>query len=225
MKLFKFLKKLVVFLLVFSVIVGIYALIVNSYVVSSAKKEIISPEEAADLTDVDCIIVLGCLVRPSGKPSDMLADRLRRGVELYESGAAPKILMSGDHGQKEYNEVQTMKQYALDAGIESSDIFMDHAGFCTYDSIYRAKEIFGTKKIIIVSQEYHLHRALLIARKLGVEAVGVASDYHTYGGQTYRDIREIIARNKDFLYTIIKPKPKYLGEAIPINGDGNLTQD
>ena len=225
MKLFKFLKKLVVFLLVFSIIVGIYALIVNAYVVSSAKKEIISPEEAADLTDVDCIIVLGCLVRPSGKPSDMLADRLRRGVELYESGAAPKILMSGDHGQKEYNEVQTMKQYALDAGIESSDIFMDHAGFCTYDSIYRAKEIFGAKKIIIVSQEYHLHRALLIARKLGVEAVGVASDYHTYGGQTYRDIREIIARNKDFLYTIIKPKPKYLGEAIPINGDGNLTQD
>lgn len=225
MKLFKFLKKLVVFLIVFSVIVGIYALIVNSYVVSSAKKEIISPEEATDLTDVDCIIVLGCLVRPSGKPSDMLADRLRRGVELYESGAAPKILMSGDHGQKEYNEVQTMKQYALDAGIESSDIFMDHAGFCTYDSIYRAKEIFGAKKIIIVSQEYHLHRALLIARKLGVEAVGVASDYHTYGGQTYRDIREIIARNKDFLYTIIKPKPKYLGEAIPISGDGNLTQD
>jgi len=164
-------------------------------------------------------------VRPSGKPSDMLADRLRRGVELYESGAAPKILMSGDHGQKEYNEVQTMKQYALDAGIESSDIFMDHAGFCTYDSIYRAKEIFGAKKIIIVSQEYHLHRALLIARKLGIEAVGVASDYHTYGGQTYRDIREIIARNKDFLYTIIKPKPKYLGEAIPISGDGNLTQD
>ena len=225
MKLFKLLKKLVVFLLVFSIIVGIYALIVNAYVVSSAKKEIISPEEAADLTDVDCIIVLGCLVRPSGKPSDMLADRLRRGVELYESGAAPKILMSGDHGQKEYNEVQTMKQYALDAGIESSDIFMDHAGFCTYDSIYRAKEIFGAKKIIIVSQEYHLHRALLIARKLGVEAVGVASDYHTYGGQTYRDIREIIARNKDFLYTIIKPKPKYLGEAIPISGDGNLTQD
>ena len=225
MKLFKFLKKLVVFLLVFSIIVGIYALIVNAYVVSSAKKEIISPEEATDLTDVDCIIVLGCLVRPSGKPSDMLADRLRRGVELYESGAAPKILMSGDHGQKEYNEVQTMKQYALDAGIESSDIFMDHAGFCTYDSIYRAKEIFGAKKIIIVSQEYHLHRALLIARKLGVEAVGIASDYHTYGGQTYRDIREIIARNKDFLYTIIKPKPKYLGEAIPISGDGNLTQD
>jgi len=225
MKLFKFLKKLVVFLLVFSIIVGIYALIVNAYVVSSAKKEIISPEEATNLTDVDCIIVLGCLVRPSGKPSDMLADRLRRGVELYESGAAPKILMSGDHGQKEYNEVQTMKQYALDAGIESSDIFMDHAGFCTYDSIYRAKEIFGAKKIIIVSQEYHLHQALLIARKLGIEAVGVASDYHTYGGQTYRDIREIIARNKDFLYTIIKPKPKYLGEAIPISGDGNLTQD
>jgi len=170
MKLFKFLKKLVVFLLVFSIIVGIYALIVNAYVVSSAKKEIISPEEATNLTDVDCIIVLGCLVRPSGKPSDMLADRLRRGVELYESGAAPKILMSGDHGQKEYNEVQTMKQYALDAGIESSDIFMDHAGFCTYDSIYRAKEIFGAKKIIIVSLLLCSKKPRLFSENAGVGA-------------------------------------------------------
>ncbi len=225
MKLFKFLKKTIIFLLVVSIIVGIYALIINGYVVSSAKKQIISSEEAATLTDVDCIIVLGCLVRPGGKPSDMLADRLRRGVELYESGAAPKLLMSGDHGQKEYNEVAAMKQYALDAGIESNDIFMDHAGFCTYDSIYRAKEVFKAKKVIIVTQEYHLSRALLIARKLGLEAVGVASDYHTYGGQTFRDIREIVARNKDFLYTIFKPKPKYLGEAISIQGDGNLTQD
>lgn len=225
MKILKFLKKVTIFLIVVAIITGIYALCVNGYVVSSGKKQIISPEEAAKLTDVDCIVVLGCLVRPSGKPSDMLADRLRRGVELYDSGAAPKILMSGDHGQDEYNEVQTMKQYALDAGINSEDIFMDHAGFCTYDSIYRAKEVFKAKKIIIVTQEYHLYRALLIARKLGIEAYGVSSDYHTYGGQTFRDIREIIARNKDFLYTIFKPKPKYLGEAIPINGDGNLTQD
>ena len=225
MKIIKFIKKVIIILLCISIIAGIYALAINSYVVSSAKKQIISSEEAASLEDVDCIIVLGCLVRPNGNPSDMLSDRLRRGIELYENGAAPKILMSGDHGQKNYNEVQTMKQYALDAGIASEDIFMDHAGFSTYDSIYRAKEIFGAKKIIIVSQEYHLHRALLIARKLGLEAFGVASDYHTYRGQTYRDIREILARNKDFIYTVFKPKPKYLGEAIPIQGDGNLTQD
>ncbi len=225
MKITKPFKKALIFLLVFSIIVGIYALIINAYVVSSAKKEIISSSDAALLSDVDCIIVLGCLVRPSGEPSNMLSDRLRCGVELYQMGAAPKILMSGDHGQKEYNEVQTMKNYALDAEIDSADIFMDHAGFCTYDSIYRAKEVFKAKKVIIVTQEYHLSRALLIARKLGLEAYGVASDYHTYRGQTYRDIREIIARNKDFLYTIFKPKPKYLGEAIPISGDGNLTQD
>ena len=225
MKIIKFIKKAIIILLCISIIIEIYALCVNAYVVSSAKKQIISPEEAANLEDIDCIIVLGCLVRPNGNPSDMLSDRLRRGVELYENGAAPKILMSGDHGQKDYNEVQTMKQYALDAGIASEDIFMDHAGFSTYDSIYRAKEIFGAKRIIIVSQEYHLHRALLIARKLGLEAFGVASDYHTYRGQTHRDIREILARNKDSIYTVFKPKPKYLGDAIPIQGDGNLTQD
>ncbi len=225
MKVFRLLKKVIIILLCLSIIIGIYALSVNSYVVSAAKKQIISPEEAASLDDVDCIIVLGCLVRPGGRPSDMLADRLRRGVELYKSGAAPKILMSGDHGQKDYNEVQAMKDYALDSDIPSSDVFMDHAGFSTYDSIYRAKEIFGAEKIIIVSQEYHLHRALLIARKLGLDAYGVSSDYHTYGGQTFRELREIAARNKDFIYTIFKPKPKYLGDAIPIQGDGNLTQD
>jgi vancomycin permeability regulator SanA len=102
---------------------------------------------------------------------------------------------------------------------------MDHAGFSTYESIYRAKEIFGAERVVIVTQRYHLHRALHIAEKFGIEAYGVAADLHTYYGQTSRDLREIIARNKDFLYTIIKPKPKYLGEAIPISGDGNLTQD
>lgn len=225
MKITVFLKKTLLCIIIISFIIGIYALSINSYVVSSSKKQIILSEEALNLEDVDCIIVLGCLVRSNGIPSDMLSDRLKRGVELYKNNIAPKILMSGDHGQNDYNEVQTMKQYALDAGIESSDIFMDHAGFSTYDSIYRAKEVFGAKKIIIVTQNYHLPRALLIARKMGLEAYGVASDYNTYAGQTYRDIREILARNKDFLYTIIKPKPKYLGEAISIQGDGNLTQD
>ena len=225
MKITVFLKKTLLCIIIISFIIGIYALSINSYVVSSSKKQIILSEEALNLEDVDCIIVLGCLVRSNGIPSDMLSDRLKRGVELYKNNIAPKILMSGDHGQNDYNEVQTMKQYALDAGIESSDIFMDHAGFSTYDSIYRAIEVFGAKKIIIVTQNYHLPRALLIARKMGLEAYGVASDYNTYAGQTYRDIREILARNKDFLYTIIKPKPKYLGEAISIQGDGNLTQD
>ena len=197
----------------------------NHHVKRTTKSRILSPEEAANLADVDCILVLGCGVKDDGTPSHMLEDRLRRSVELYHAHAAPKLLMSGDHGQDEYNEVGTMKQYAIDAGIPSSDVFMDHAGFSTYESLYRAKEIFGAKKVIIVSQEYHLHRALYIANEMGIEAYAVAADYRNYSGQTYRDVREILARCKDMLTTAFKVPPTYGGDAIPISGDGDITND
>lgn len=198
---------------------------VDAYVKVVGGSYIISPEEAVKLSDVDCIIVLGCKVKDNGDPSDMLADRLKRGIDLYKQGAAPKIIMSGDHGTVEYDEVNTMKRIAIDAGIPSSDVFMDHAGFSTYESIYRAKEIFEADKIIIVTQEYHLYRALYIAEKLGIEAYGVNSDYNTYWGQIKRDIREILARCKDFVSMIFMPEPTYLGEKIPISGNGDLTND
>ena len=207
-------------------IVGITALIViNSIVKLSTGDQIISSEEAAKLEDIDCILVLGCFVKDDGRPSDMLYDRLTRGVELYDLGAAPKLLMSGDHGREEYDEVAAMKQFAIDEGIPSEDVFMDHAGFSTYESIYRAKEIFQADKILIVTQEYHLYRALYIANQLGVKAYGASSDYHTYVGQFMRDFREMLARVKDCATCIFKPEPTYLGDAIPIFGDGNLTND
>lgn len=197
----------------------------NHHVKRTTKDRILSPEDAAALTDVDCILVLGCGVRDDGTPSHMLEDRLRRGVELYHAKVSPKLLMSGDHGQEGYNEVGTMKQYAIDASVPSSDVFMDHAGFSTYESLYRAKEIFGAKKIIIVSQEYHLSRALYIANELEIEAYGVAADYRSYGGQIYRDVREVLARCKDMLTTAFKVPPTYGGDAIPISGDGDVTND
>lgn len=196
----------------------------NRHVKKSTAERIVEGNEITD-TDIDCILVLGCQVKEDGRPSHMLRDRLMRGVELYELGVSEKLLMSGDHGQTEYNEVQTMKEYAMDAGIDSEDIFMDHAGFSTYESIYRAKEIFGVKKMIIVTQEYHLYRALYIAKALGVEAYGVASDYNVYYGQLMRDCREVLARVKDLGTSILKPEPTYLGEAIPIQGDGDVTND
>jgi vancomycin permeability regulator SanA len=197
----------------------------DAYVRLSASPQILTPEQAAEIADVDCILVLGCLVKSGGVPSDMLHDRLRRGVDLYESGAAPKLLMSGDHGRDSYDEVDAMKQFAVDSGIPSTDVFMDHAGFSTYESIYRARDIFQAKKIIIVSQEYHLYRAVYIAQALGLEAYGVSADYRNYLGQSARDFREVLARIKDLGYCIIKPEPTYLGEIIPIFGDGDLTND
>ena len=199
--------------------------IMNAIVKGTTRERIISSGEAAALEDVDCILVLGCWVNENGQPSNMLYDRLTRGVELYDLGAAPKLLMSGDHGQVGYDEVASMKQFAVDAGISSEDVFMDHAGFSTYESIYRARDIFQADKILIVTQEYHLYRALYIADRLGVEAYGVSSDYHTYAGQTFRDCREILARVKDCVLCVFKPKPTFLGDAIPIFGNGNATND
>ena len=202
---------------------GIGVIIINAHVKNRVSDQILTPEQAAQLKDVDCILVLGCQVHEDGTPSHMLRDRLTRAVELYQMGAAPKLLMRGDNGQHRYDEVNAMKQFALDAGVPSEDIFMDHAGFSTYESMYRAKEIFGVKKILVVTQEYHLYRAMYISERFGVETYGVASDLDTYSGQFYRDVREVLARVKDYGKCIFKPKPTFLGEDIPISGDGNLT--
>ena len=198
---------------------------IDAYVRVSTCDRILTQEQAQKLTDVDCIVVLGCLVRDDGTPSHMLEDRLKQGVALYHGGAAPKLIMSGDHGTVSYDEVDAMKQYAVDSGIPSADVFMDHAGFSTYETVYRAKEIFGADKIVIVTQQYHLYRALYVAESLGIEAYGVASDYRTYSGQTARDIREVLARVKDFFMGIFQPEPTYLGETIPVSGNGDLTHD
>ena len=219
----KRLKKYLLWTLILGFVAALLPFGINAWVVQSTRKQILSAPEAAQLPDVDCILVLGCGVSASGQPSAMLADRLKRSVSLYNTGASPKLLMSGDHGRTDYDEVNVMKTYAVDAGIPSSNVFMDHAGFSTYESLYRTRDIFQAKKIIIVTQQYHLHRALYIANALGLEAYGVAADYRAYAGQARYDLREFLARNKDFFTSLFQPKPTYLGEAIPVSGDGNLT--
>ena len=205
-------------------IITIMVLFINLYIKLSTKKQIIDENKYSEIANADCIIILGAGIW-GDKPSPMLEDRLLEGIKLYENGVSDKILMSGDHGRKEYDEVNIMKNYVIERGIPSEDIFMDHAGFSTYESIYRAKEIFQAKKIVIVTQKYHLYRALYIANRLGIEAYGVGSDPRQYEGATNREIREILARNKDFIKCIFKPKPTYLGDTIPVNGNGDVTND
>ena len=213
-------------LLLSLIIICIIAVLgINLFVKKSVQNNIISAEDAVKIDNVDAIIILGAGVWNGDTPSPMLNDRLLQGIELYKLGAAPKLLMSGDHGRVDYDEVNVMKNFAIQAGIDSEDIFMDHAGFSTYESVYRAKEIFGVQKVIIVTQGYHLYRALYIAKQLGIEAYGVASDQQVYNGQQNRELREILARNKDFINVILKTPPTYGGEAIPINGNGNMTND
>lgn len=200
-------------------------LCINLWVTGSVRGSILTQEQTAGLRDVDCIIVLGCQVRSDGSPSHMLEDRLRQGVALYTLGAAPKLLMSGDHGTDGYDEVDAMKQYAVESGVPSEDVFMDHAGFSTYETMCRAKKIFQAEKVLIVTQRYHLYRAVYLANALGMEAYGVAAEYRQYSGQFARDVREVLARVKDFGMAIFQPDPTYLGDAIPISGSGELTHD
>lgn len=197
---------------------------INAYVIRSATNRILSPEEAASL-DADCILILGAGVWGNSIPSYLLEDRLLQGIALFNQGASDRIIMSGDHGREEYDEVNVMKQFAIRKGIPSENIFMDHAGFSTYESLYRARDVFGAKKILIVTQEYHMYRALYVAGKLGLDAYGVTSDLRQFSGQFLRDAREILARVKDFFYVIVTPEPKYLGEKIPLSGSGDLTND
>ena len=225
MKIKKRIKLTIICILCLAVVGTASLFIINGYVKTTAKERLLSVEEATKIEDVDCIIVLGCQVKDDGSLSHMLRDRLVRALELYNAGAAPKLLMSGDHGQKDYNEVGAMKSYAIENGVPKENVFMDHAGFSTYETVQRAKQVFEAKKVIIVTQEYHLYRALYIAKKLGVDAYGVSCDLNNYAGQTARDIREVLARNKDFFKCIFKPEPKYLGDAIPVSGSGDLTDD
>lgn len=222
----KRLFKLICWFSIVTITLGsVLALSANSCVKSTGKARLLSVEEAAQLSNIDCIIVLGCQVKADGRLSDMLHDRLARGVELYDNNVSDKLLMSGDHGRTNYNEVGAMKQFAIDNGVPSENVFMDHAGFSTYETVYRAKEIFQARKVVIVTQEYHLYRALYIAEQLGMEAYGVSADLRSYSGQSKRDFREVLARCKDYAMCIIKPEPTYLGDAIPVSGNGNLTND
>ena len=217
-------EKMIKTLLMVLVVSVVILFIINYIVKTSTKKQILTENEASKLKNTDCILILGAGIW-GNQPSPMLEDRLLQGISLYENNVSAKIIMSGDHGRKEYDEVNIMKGFAIEKGIPSDNIFMDHAGFSSYESIYRAKEIFEADKIVIVTQEYHLYRALYIANKLGIEAYGVNSDPRKYAGQAYRELREILARNKDFVKCIFKPNPTYLGESIPVSGNGDVTND
>lgn len=196
----------------------------NTLVMGSSEEYILTKEQAEGL-NADCVLVLGARVYEDGSLSPVLGDRVNTGVSLYFSGAGKKLLLSGDHGQVEYDEVNAMKATALSLGVPEDDVFLDHAGFSTYESMVRLKEVFGGKRVVIVTQSYHLYRAVFVARRLGMEAYGVASDLRPYVKQGYYELRELGARTKDVLYTLFWPAPRYLGDPIDLSGSGKATWD
>lgn len=216
-------RKLAVLLIILCILALTSILAIDRYVQNISSKYIVDPTE---VFEAEAILVLGAYVFPDGTVSHMLNDRLTIGYELYSKEKAPKIIVSGDHGRKNYDEVNAMKDFLRNKGVPAEDIFMDHAGFSTYESIYRARDIFKVNKLIIVTQEYHLKRAVFVARELGLEAYGVSSDVRYYLVMEQYKLREIAARNKDFfLAKILKPEPTFLGEEIPVSGDGRATHD
>lgn len=207
-----------------TLIVAVFAVFVVTNVVTvlGSKQAIVSTEEA-DSFQADAVVVLGASVLADGTPSTILQDRLDDGIALYFAGAAPKLIMSGDNGTASYNEVKAMKTYAISKGVPSEDIFCDHAGFSTYESMYRAKYVFGCERIVVATQTYHLYRALWSAQCLGMKAVGVPSDYRTYQKQMQYDIREIPARTKDFFKALLRVPSTYVGEAVSLDQSGDVT--
>ena len=142
---------------------------------------------------------------------------------VLEHKLVPRLLLTGDNGQVQHNEIHVMLKYCLDAGVPPEDIFCDHAGFSTYESMYRADYIFNVKRAVVITQYYHLFRALWLADGFGIEALGAASDQQQpYPHQKYRNSRENLARVKDYFMVMAKPKPKYLGEPFPITGDDSI---
>lgn len=194
----------------------------NAAAVLTTRDDIVDQQTAAAF-DADAIVVLGASVRPDGTPSGILQDRLDDGIALYFAGAAPKIIMSGDNGTESYNECWAMKRYAVSQGVPSEDVFCDHAGFSTYETMYRARHVFGAERIVVATQTYHLYRALYDAQGVGMEAIGVPSDYGEYVNQSWYDIREVFARTKDFFQVLFSVPSTFVGDPISLDQSGDVT--
>ncbi len=221
----KWFKRILMIGVVLGLIGLVILLVINGFMKSSVKDEIYSGDESSEIPEVDCIMILGAGLQEDGTPSLVLRDRLDRGIELYQKGISNRILMTGDHGREEYDEVNAMKQYAIDAGVPAENIFMDHAGFSTYESMYRARDVFEVKSVAIVTQPYHEYRAVYTAKELGLTAYGTPSVETEYQGSWVLEAREMLARVKEFMNLLVKPEPTYLGEKIPISGIGTATDD
>ena len=231
-KIKRFFGMVLLVLIMAAALTGVAAMTINNRVVNSQKEYILgavtdtkdnflqTEYEEMKKVNADCILILGAGIIDAETPSPMLKDRLDTGILLYENGVAPKILLTGDNGTEEHNEIHVMLHYVKNAGVPEKDIFCDHAGFSTYDSMYRAKSIFEVESAIVVTQTYHEYRALYIAEKLGLAARGIAADQERYGGQPVRELREVLARIKDFGKCIVKPAALLGGDTIPISGSG-----
>lgn len=196
---------------------------IDAEVASTGARRIVPAEQ---VRRAECILVLGAQVRSDGTVSVMLQDRLDVALALYRAGVSDRILVSGDHGTEYYDEVNAMRDYLVERDVPPEHVFMDHAGFDTYDSLYRARDVFLVRSCVVSTQGFHLRRALFIAEELGLEAEGVDAALRSYGWSGYYRVREVFARTKAWLECrVFDASPTFLGPVIPISGDGTVTED
>ena len=174
----------------------------------------------AEAPNAEVALIPGAAVLENGALSLIFLDRVDTAIALYQAQKVSKILVSGDNSTDSHNEVNPVRLYLISKGIPDEDIFLDHAGFDTYSTMYRAREIFGVSSVLIATQSFHLPRSVFIARRLGIEAYGVNADLGDILFRNY--VREVLANEKAVLDLLLNRKPKFLGEKIPITGDGRL---
>lgn len=216
-------KRILIFVVIGLLVSAVVAFAVNTVVIMSGSAFI--SHDLEKIPVADAALILGAKVYEDGRLSHMMQDRADSAVELYESGKVKKLIMSGDHGTTKYDEVNTVKDYLLEKGVREEDLFLDHAGFDTYDSLYRARDIFDAKSIIVVTQKFHQPRAVFIGRSLGIDVHGYIADKREYQGILWNEFREIFSRTKAGIDIVIGAKPKFLGEKIPLDGDSKLSWD
>lgn len=210
-------------LIIGSIILGLFLAVVigSNYYILSFSDPFVFTTSTVPTSGV--VLVLGAKVNPPHTPGLALQDRLDTALDLYNHNKVSLFLVSGDHGTRDYDEVNTMKQYLLDHDIPQEKIFLDHAGFDTYDSLYRARDIFQVTSTIVVTQNFHLPRSIYIGTKLGITTYGVSADRRQY--LLSNSVREVAARVKAVFNVVFHSKPRFLGSGISITGESKKSWD
>lgn len=215
-------RRLVLGLIACALVSALLVALVNARVLGRGNAKARASIEELDAAPV--AIVLGAGVRRDGTPSHALEDRLAQAVELHRTGKVRKLLLSGDRRERRYDETSSMKRWVLEHGVPPDDVFCDHAGFSTYDTMARAKQVFGITRAIVVTQRFHLGRALYTAEVLGIEAQGAPCDRRTYRKSAWFELRELGSRAKAFAQAeLLHSPPRVLGPPISLEGDGRAT--
>lgn len=179
---------------------------------------------AGEVASADAIVVLGAGLRDDGRPSDVLVDRLEIARALYADGRAPRVLVTGDHVGAAYDEPRSMQRWLIDHGVPRDAIFLDHAGVDTFSSMWRARNVFEVRRAIVVTQRFHLPRALFLGARLGLAVEGVEADRRLYRGAAWLAVREVASRTKAWLDVAVGRRPRIAGPPIPITGDARSTE-